>query len=194
MEVAFVTPFLLLIGLLYRQAALQDPTAQCYGAMANWLLTYFTGFLFFSVLRVMRVPVLRGLTHTLYFNYVLVVICLQILFFSVWFFYGNGVFFKSINLTECDATYASAVLTDQHRFNPIVLQAVMGTLMLIHWFILIAFVQLLLFTLILWSLWDGVIHATKRMRQGFSIMSLLELFMEAIGDGEVQDSVMIGGI
>ncbi len=74
MEVAFVTPFLLLISLLYRQAAMQDPTAECYGQLANWLLTYFTGFFFFSVLRVMRVPVLRGLTHTLYFNYVLFVI------------------------------------------------------------------------------------------------------------------------
>jgi hypothetical protein len=32
------------------------------------------------------------------------------------------------------------------------------------------------------------------MRQGFSVVRLLELFMEAIGEGEVQDSVMIGGI
>ena len=70
----------------------------------------------------------------------------------------------------------------------------MGTLMLVHWFIFIALVQLLLFTLMLWSLWDGVVHATKRMQQGFSVSSLIELLMEAIGEGELQDSVMIGGI
>ena len=67
-------------------------------------------------------------------------------------------------------------------------------LMLFHWFIFIAFIQLVLFTLILWSLWDGVVHAVKRMQHGFSMSSLLELFMEAIGEGELQDSVLIGGI
>ena len=66
--------------------------------------------------------------------------------------------------------------------------------MLFHWFIFIAFIQLILFTLILWSLWDGVVHAVKRMQHGFSMSSLLQLFMEAIGDGELQDSVMIAGI
>lgn len=66
--------------------------------------------------------------------------------------------------------------------------------MLVHWFIFIAVVQLLVFVLILWSLWDGVVHATKRMQKGFSMTSLVELFMEAIGEGELQDSVMIGGI
>ena len=61
----------------------------------------------------------------------------------------------------------------------------MGLLMLFHWFVLIAIVQLILFTLMLWSLWDGVVHATKRMQQGFSVSSLLELLMEAIGEGEL---------
>lgn len=70
----------------------------------------------------------------------------------------------------------------------------MGIIMLVHWFIFIAVVQLLVFVLILWSLWDGVVHATKRMQKGFSMTSLVELFMEAIGEGELQDSVMIGGI
>ena len=70
----------------------------------------------------------------------------------------------------------------------------MAIILLIHWFILIAIVQVLLFVLMLWTLWDNVVHATTRMRQGFSVVRLLELLMEAIGEGEVQDSVMIGGI
>ena len=74
-----------------------DPTAACYGQLARWLLIYFVGFAFFSILRVLRVPVLRGLSHTVYFNYTLVLTLLQIIFFSVWFFYGNAVFLKSIN-------------------------------------------------------------------------------------------------
>jgi len=71
LEIAFITPFLMLIGLQYRQAALTDPTAECYGGMANWLLTYFLVFGFFSMLRLIRVPVLRSLTHSSYFNYTL---------------------------------------------------------------------------------------------------------------------------
>ena len=70
----------------------------------------------------------------------------------------------------------------------------MGLIMLIHWFIFIALVQLLLFTLILWSLWDGVVHATKKMHQGFSVSSLVHMLIEAVGEGELQDSVVIGGI
>ena len=120
---------------------------------------------------------------------------MQIIFFSVWFFYGNAVYMKSLNPgMECNAVYADAAIAAQQAFSPKVLQAVMGILMLFHWFVFIAFVQLLLFTLMLWSLWDGVVHATKRMQQGFSISSLIELLMEAIGEGELQDSVMIGGI
>ena len=69
MEVAFVTPFLLLVFLQYRQAALTDPTAACYGDLARWVLTYFLGFSFFSFMRMLRVPVLRGLHHGFYFKY-----------------------------------------------------------------------------------------------------------------------------
>ena len=72
---------------------------------------------------------------------------------------------KSLNPgEECDAVYTDAAVASQQKFNPKVLQSVMGILMLVHWFIFIAFVQLLLFTLMLWSLWDGVVHATKRMQ------------------------------
>ena len=46
----------------------------------------------------------------------------------------------------------------------------------------------------LYSLWEGVVHATKKMQQGFSLASLVELLLEAMGEGELQDSVMIGGI
>ena len=66
--------------------------------------------------------------------------------------------------------------------------------MLFHWFIFIAIIQLLLFVLLLWSFWGGVVHATKKMQKGFSMGSFVELIFEAVGEGELQDSVMIGGI
>lgn len=141
MEVAFITPLLLLVGLQYRQAALTEPTSQCYGSLANWLLTYFLCFGFFSLLRVFRVPVLRGLTHNFYFNYTLLITALQVAFFAVWFFYGNAVFLKSMKPgTECDAVYTDPALAEQMKFNPSMMQAVMGIIMLVHWFIFIAVV------------------------------------------------------
>ena len=87
----------MLIGLQYRQAALTDPTANCYGGLANWLLTYFLVFGFFSILRLIRVPVLRGLTHSFYFNYTLLITVMQIIFLTAWFFYGNAVFLAARN-------------------------------------------------------------------------------------------------
>lgn len=162
--------------------------------MARWLLSVFLASVFFSFLRLVRVPVLRGLTHNFYFSYVMIVSFVQVCFYAGWFFYGNAVFFKSLNRTDCDAIYADAALTAQQHFNPIYFHIIMGALLLVGWFILIALIQLLLFTLMLWSLWDGVVHATQRMQRGFSFSSMIELFMQAAGEGELQDSVMIGGL
>lgn len=76
-------------------------------------------------------------------------------------------------------------MAENRRFDPMMLQIVMGLLLLVHWFILIAIIQLLLFTIMLYSLWEGVIHATKKMQQGFSMASLVELILEAMGEGEL---------
>lgn len=131
----------MLIGLQYRQAALTDPTADCYGGLANWLLTYFLAFGFFSILRVIRVPVLRGLTHQFYFNYTLLITVLQILFFTSWFFYGNAVFLAARNPQGvCDATASDPNVAEQRRFDPTVLMVVTGLLLLVHWFIFIAII------------------------------------------------------
>ena len=140
-------------------------------------------------------PVLRGLTHSFYFNYTLLITALQVLFLTAWFFYGNAVFLAARNPQgQCDAYATDPDVAENKRFDPIVLQVVMGLLLLVHWFIFIAIIQLLLFTIMLYSLWEGVIHATKKMQQGFSMSSLVELVLEAMGEGELQDSVMIGGI
>ena len=69
LEISFITPFLLLIALQYRQAALTYPTSECYGSLVKWLLVYFIGFGVFAFLRLLRMPVLRGLSHSAYFSY-----------------------------------------------------------------------------------------------------------------------------
>ena len=92
MEIAFIIPFLLIICMQYRQAALTDPTSQCYGDLARWLLTYFLGSGTLSLLRLLRAPVLRGLTHSFYFYFAISLVVLQLLFYIGMFFVGNSVF------------------------------------------------------------------------------------------------------
>ena len=93
-----------------------DPTADCYAPLANWLLTYFMGIGLFSLWRILRVPVLRGLTHTLYFNYTLLITVLQVVFFAVWFIYGNPVLISAMRQSEdaCVAVYTDPAVKEQH--------------------------------------------------------------------------------
>ena len=109
--------------------------------MANWLLLYFVGFGLFSIMRILRVPILRGLSHTTYFNYTLFIYLLQAIFFSVWFVYGNAVFLKANNPEGmCNATASNVALAEQTNFNPLMLKVMLGLLMLFHWFITIAII------------------------------------------------------
>ena len=65
------------------------------------------------------------------------------------------------------------------------LLAIMGIIMTFYWFIVVALVQLILFVLILWSLWDGIMHASQRMQRGFTMSNLVKLLMRAVGEGEL---------
>ena len=65
------------------------------------------------------------------------------------------------------------------------LLAIMGVIMSFYWFIVIVLLQLVIFVLILWSLWDGVMHASERLQKGFTVSNLVELLMRAIGEGEL---------
>ena len=65
---------------------------------------------------------------------------------------------------------------------------------MVHWFVLLAVYQIGFFTFMLWALWRGVVRAAQKMQEKFSVRRLLELVLEAIGEGELQDSLLIGSI
>lgn len=195
MEVAFLIPIFLIIFMNYRQSALTEPSSLCYGDITRWLLTYFTGSGIFALLRLLRAPILRGLNHKTYFNYTISLIVLQLLFYIAMFFMGNGTFIAAWKPEiQCEAEQSDPVLAEKNRYNPIMLLAIMGVIMSFYWFIVIVLLQLIIFVLILWSLWDGVMHASERLQKGFTVSNLVELLMRAMGEGELQDSVVIGGI
>ena len=105
-------------------------------------MTFFLGFSLFAILRILRVPVLRGLTHTFYFNYTLLITACQIIFFAVWFVYGNPVLISSMRQSEeaCVAAYSDPAVKEQLKFNPSIMLSIMGLVMLVHWFVFIAVV------------------------------------------------------
>ena len=161
MEVAMLLPFFMIILMHYRRAVLTEPTSECYGDITRWLLKYFTGSAIFSLLRLLKVPVLRGLSHKFYFNYTLSLVIIQFLFFTTMFFLGNSVFIGAWKPdTACEPMMTDLDLAEKKRFNPIMLLAIMGAIMSFYWFIVIGILQLLLFVLILWSLWDGILHVS----------------------------------
>jgi len=150
-------PFYLIIFMHYRQAAMTEPTSTCYGDITKWLLTYFTGSAIFSLLRYLRAPVLRGLSHKVYFNYTISIVLVQLLFQIAMFCMGNGTFTEAWKPErECEAPGTP----DELRFNPTIYLFIMGAIMAFYWFIVAILLQLVLFLLILWSLWDGIMQAS----------------------------------
>ena len=136
---------------------LTEPSANCYREITYWLLTYFTGSAVFSLLRLIRAPVLRGLNHKVYFNYTISLIVFQLLFYVTMFFMGNGTFIRALSPDQvCQASYPSQEEAEKMRYNPVMLLVVMGAIMSFYWFIVIVIVQLIIFLLLLWSLWDGI--------------------------------------
>jgi len=46
----------------------------------------------------------------------------------------------------------------------------------------------------LWALWNGIFLAATRMREKFSVRHLIETAIDMIGEGQLQDSIVIGFI
>ena len=108
LDLAFYTPFLMIVLLQYRAAALTEPTSTCYGPMANWLLIYFLSMLAFSVVKLLRVAVLRNFAHKWYVIFVLWTMTIQFLVLTGWFVKGNFVMLHSVNLHDCDVVAETA--------------------------------------------------------------------------------------
>ena len=70
----------------------------------------------------------------------------------------------------------------------------MSLVLIFHWFIVFFVIEMTIFTLLLWSLWSGIVRAANKMQKKFSVRNFIECVLEAIGEGELQDSLMIAGI
>lgn len=155
-------------------------------------MTYFLFMSAFAFIKLVRVCVLRTAAHQYYFYYVLFTTGFYWVAMFGWFVAGNFIFFNVLASPEC------AIRDDDTNptlsFNAIPLLSLMGLILVIHWFMLLAVYQIGFFTFMLWALWRGVVRAAQKMQDKFSARRLLELVIEAIGEGELQDSILIGTI
>ena len=193
LDIAFIVPFLLFIGIQYRKAAEQVVAGgSCFTGVSNWLLTYFLFMSAFAVVKLVRVCVLRTVPHQYYFYYVLFTTGFYWVAMFAWFISGNFIFFAALSSSDCPII--DDVSNPAEKFNAIPLLTLMGVILVIHWFMLLAVYQIGFFTFMLWALWRGVVRAAQKMQDKFSVRRLLELVIEAIGEGELQDSLLIGTI
>ena len=163
LDIAFIVPFLLFIGIQYRIASEQVFNEEkCYEGLAAWLLSYFIFMTTFAFIKVIRVCVLRTLPHQYYFYYVCLTTSVYWIAMFLWFIVGNFTFFKSLSYKEC--TVPGSTDGKETEYNALPLQILTGIILVLYWFFLLAVYQIGFFTFMLWALWRGVVRAAQKMQ------------------------------
>ena len=165
-------------------------TKECFGGIADWLVTYIIIMVFFSLLNLIRIPILRGHRYQVYFWYVLLTSALFVAANVVIFVRGNFAFFGTVTDSAC----MNLPLDAKTSYNNSVLFVLTGLILGFDWLALLGLIQLTLFLLMLWALWKGIYKAATKMQSSFSVRGLIETVLETVGEGQLQDSLVIGFI
>lgn len=180
-DLVWYVPFLMLVMLEYRRAALDPETRECFSGIANWLVAYFSAMILFSVLRLIRIPILRSLQHKFYFYYVLLSYAMFLVTMAVLFVRGNFAFFGTVTDSEC----MNLKLDAKTGYDNTALFILMGVALGIEWLALLGFLQVIFFVLMLWALWNGIYKAATKMHEKFSVRRLIETVLETVGEGQL---------
>jgi len=148
----------------------------------------------FAFIKLFRLPVVRSLPHKWYIFYVILTMAIEFITVTVWFVKGNFAIFRSVNQNGCDVIDESHRITEKLAFNPVPLQVMMSLVLIFHWFIVFLVIEMAIFTILLWSLWSAIVRAAQKMQTKFSVRNFIECVLEALGEGELQDSLMITAI
>ena len=137
-------------------------------------------------MKLFRLPVVRSLSHKWYIYYLIFTFAAQFITVTVWFVIGNFAIFRSVNQNGCDVIVeGDEKASEKLAFNPVPLQIIMSLVLIFHWFIVFFVIEMFIFTLLLWSLWSGIVRAANKMQRKFSIRNFIECVLEAIGEGEL---------
>lgn len=187
-DIVWYAPFLMLVLLQYRRATAPE-TRECFGSLADWLLQYILVMGGFSLAKLLRIPILK-LNYKVYVWYVLVTFGLFIAANLFLFVRGNFEFFETVTDSVC----AGLDTGSKTSYNNTVLTVLSSIVLIVDWLAVLGVVQLALFLLMLWALWTEVFKASTRMREKFSVRSLIESILNTVGEGQIQDSITIGFI
>lgn len=100
-DISWYAPVLMLVLLQYRRAALMPETRDCFGGIADWLVSYILMMMFFSLLKLVRIPILKTNHYQVYIWYVLLTFTLFLVANILLFVRGNFAFFGTVTDNEC---------------------------------------------------------------------------------------------
>ena len=172
-DIAFVLPVVLLIMLEWR-VAMSNP---CSAVLLEWLCVQFGVMAFFGFIRLGRIPLLMGLKSS-YTYFVYTIACwvtYYIILFGV-FIWGNILFWTLIRAPECQAT---------PTYDPKVLWAVMGVVLMINWLFVMIVLQIIFFCIMLYLAYKAVLQAVENLKNDFSAANVIREVLSTIGEGEL---------
>ncbi len=77
-------------------------------------------------------------------------------------------------------------------YDPKILWIIVGVTLAINWIAIFFCLQVVLFFGMLYTFWSTISKAAAKITEDFSIKSLILGLLDALGQGEMQDSLVIG--
>jgi len=189
-DLALTLPFILLLLLMFRRAV-NDKKNVCNSKVAWWLLIYLGGVTFFTFLKLLKIPILRTTSLK---NYVYFWIGMSVIYYVTmfgWFIYGVKVIYSLT--TSCPRL--DKAQDDPAYYDAVTLKALMAVILTIYWVMMILFIQIVILILCIRSCWKGIKEAAANMvDNNFDIKVFVLEMTNALGQGEWQDSLLIGSV
>lgn len=173
---------ILVVALEWRQAKIVTDDWN----LLVWLMVYFGTMFVFSFLRLTRVPILqysRG-----YFIYVIVTATVYYLALFSIFVWGNIMFWSQLtDDSRLDYNWQKESLYD-HR----ILWIIMSVILTLNWVAILLCLHFIFFFSTLYVFWNTISKMVMKIAQDLSPRALMESMVEVLGEGEIQDSLVIG--
>jgi len=188
-DLALTLPFILLLLLMFRRAV-NDKKNVCNSKVAWWLLIYLSGVTLFTFLKLLKIPILRTTSLK---NYVYFWIGMSVIYYVSmfgWFVYGVQIIW-----TLTSSCPKPDKIQDPVYYDAVTLKALMGVILTIYWVMAILFIQVVILILCIRSCWNGIKEAAANMvDNNFDIKVFVLEMTNALGQGEWQDSLLIGSV
>ena len=184
-DIVLLIPAILLLMLEYPRTQGNE----CNSKLMNWLLAYFGVLITFCCLRLIRIPVLQN--SRFYFGFVVVNWILYYLSLFGIFVWGNVIFWHQWSDPVCRPRFWIAQAHTE-AYDTRILWSVVGITLALNWIAVIFFVQVCIFVIMLSTFWSQVSRTVLKLASGFTPRALIEQLIETLGEGELQDSLVIG--